>query len=97
VRSAKQTTLDIIGRPLDEQLRLEALNGYAVGAVDDDRLRRSVSGDDADAGGFDAVWATFLAITHRLSSCSRRRPLVMWSRPRIRRSEGGSSGSLTGG
>jgi enoyl-CoA hydratase/carnithine racemase len=31
VRSAKQTVLDMIGRPLDEQLRIEALNGYAVG------------------------------------------------------------------
>src|ERR687891_2679264 len=29
VRSAKQTILDVIGRPLDEQLRLEAMNGYA--------------------------------------------------------------------
>jgi enoyl-CoA hydratase/carnithine racemase len=29
VRSAKETILDVIGRPLDEQLRIEALNGYA--------------------------------------------------------------------
>src|SRR5215211_7515850 len=29
VRSAKETILDVIGRPLDEQLRLEAINGYA--------------------------------------------------------------------
>jgi enoyl-CoA hydratase/carnithine racemase len=28
VRSAKETILDVIGRPLDEQLKLEALNGY---------------------------------------------------------------------
>ena len=27
VRSAKETILDVIGRPLDEQLRIEALNG----------------------------------------------------------------------
>jgi enoyl-CoA hydratase/carnithine racemase len=30
VRSAKQTTLDVVGRTLDDQLRLEALNGYSV-------------------------------------------------------------------
>ena len=29
VRSAKETILDVIGRPLDEQLRLEAINGYS--------------------------------------------------------------------
>ena len=29
VRSAKETILDVIGRPLDEQLRIEALNAYA--------------------------------------------------------------------
>src|SRR5918998_5966864 len=29
VRSAKETIMDVIGRPLDEQLRLEAMNGYA--------------------------------------------------------------------
>jgi enoyl-CoA hydratase len=29
VRSAKETILDAIGRPLDEQLKLEALNGYS--------------------------------------------------------------------
>jgi len=29
VRSAKETILDMIGRPLDDQLRLEALNAYA--------------------------------------------------------------------
>jgi enoyl-CoA hydratase/carnithine racemase len=29
VRSAKETILDVIGRPLDDQLRLEALNAYA--------------------------------------------------------------------
>jgi enoyl-CoA hydratase/carnithine racemase len=30
VRSAKETILDVIGRPLDEQLRIEALNGYSA-------------------------------------------------------------------
>jgi enoyl-CoA hydratase/carnithine racemase len=29
VRSAKETILDVIGRPLDDQLRIEAMNGYA--------------------------------------------------------------------
>src|SRR5205085_12117506 len=29
VRSAKETILDVIGRPLDEQLRVEAINGYS--------------------------------------------------------------------
>src|SRR4051794_5135640 len=29
VRSAKETIMDVIGRPLDEQLRIEALNGYS--------------------------------------------------------------------
>jgi enoyl-CoA hydratase/carnithine racemase len=28
VRSAKETIMDVIGRPLDEQLKIEALNGY---------------------------------------------------------------------
>jgi len=30
VRSAKETILDMIGRDLDDQLRLEAMNGYSV-------------------------------------------------------------------
>jgi enoyl-CoA hydratase/carnithine racemase len=29
VRSAKETILDVIGRPLDDQLRIEALNAYS--------------------------------------------------------------------
>jgi enoyl-CoA hydratase/carnithine racemase len=29
VRSAKETILDVIGRPLDDQLKLEAINGYS--------------------------------------------------------------------
>src|SRR3954466_9008141 len=29
VRSAKETILDVIGRPLDDQLRIEAINGYS--------------------------------------------------------------------
>jgi enoyl-CoA hydratase len=30
VESAKETILDVVGRPLDEQLRLECLNSYAI-------------------------------------------------------------------
>src|SRR4051794_33156842 len=35
VRSAKETILDVIGRPLDDQLRTEALNGYASADADE--------------------------------------------------------------
>ena len=35
VRSAKETILDVIGRPLDDQLRIEALNGYATADRDE--------------------------------------------------------------
>jgi enoyl-CoA hydratase/carnithine racemase len=35
VRSAKETILDVIGRPLDDQLRIEALNAYATADVDE--------------------------------------------------------------
>jgi enoyl-CoA hydratase len=30
VESAKETILEVVGRPLDDQLRLECLYGYAV-------------------------------------------------------------------
>lgn len=30
IRSAKETILDVIGRPLDDQLRIDCLNAYAV-------------------------------------------------------------------
>ncbi len=40
IRSAKETVLDIIGRPLDDALRLETLNGYScVGDFSDARER----------------------------------------------------------
>jgi len=29
IRSAKETILDVIGRPLDDALRLETVNGYS--------------------------------------------------------------------
>jgi enoyl-CoA hydratase/carnithine racemase len=32
VRSAKQTALELVGRQLDDQLQLEALNGYSLAA-----------------------------------------------------------------
>ncbi len=35
VRSAKETILDVVGRPLDEQLKIEALNGYACADADE--------------------------------------------------------------
>lgn len=37
VRSAKETILDVIGRPLDDQLRIEAINAY--GGPDPDETR----------------------------------------------------------
>ncbi len=42
VRSAKETILDMIGRDLDDQLRLEAMNGYSVASRTSvpDRLKR---------------------------------------------------------
>src|SRR3954454_2275230 len=39
VRSAKETIMDVIGRPLDEQLRVEALNGYSSPDPDETRER----------------------------------------------------------
>jgi enoyl-CoA hydratase/carnithine racemase len=35
VRSAKETILDVIGRPLDDQLRIEALNAYATADIEE--------------------------------------------------------------
>jgi enoyl-CoA hydratase/carnithine racemase len=42
VRSAKETILDMVGRGLDDQLRIEALNGYSVAsrASVPERLKR---------------------------------------------------------
>lgn len=40
IRSAKETVLDIIGRPLDDALRLETINGYSsVGDFNEVRER----------------------------------------------------------
>jgi enoyl-CoA hydratase/carnithine racemase len=53
VRSAKETILDVIGRPLDEQLRIEALNGYASADPEETRalLRRFYDKTDAGRAG----------------------------------------------
>ena len=53
VRSAKETILDVIGRPLDEQLRIEALNGYACADTEETLalLRRFYDKTDAGRAG----------------------------------------------
>jgi enoyl-CoA hydratase/carnithine racemase len=53
VRSAKETILDVIGRPLDDQLRTEALNGYASADPDETMglLRRFYDKTDAGRAG----------------------------------------------
>ncbi|HYZ30541.1 MAG TPA: enoyl-CoA hydratase/isomerase family protein [Thermoleophilaceae bacterium] len=50
VRSAKETILDVIGRPLDEQLKIEAINGYSCADPEEtmELLRRFY--DKSDAG-----------------------------------------------
>lgn len=50
VRSAKETILDVIGRPLDEQLRIETLNGYSCADPDETRERLRRFYDKTDAG-----------------------------------------------
>jgi enoyl-CoA hydratase/carnithine racemase len=50
VRSAKETILDVIGRPLDEQLRLEALNAYACADVEETLGLLQRFYDKTDAG-----------------------------------------------
>jgi enoyl-CoA hydratase/carnithine racemase len=53
VRSAKETILDVIGRPLDDQLRIEALNAYACADTDETMglLRRFYDKSDAGRAG----------------------------------------------
>jgi enoyl-CoA hydratase/carnithine racemase len=53
VRSAKETILDVIGRPLDDALKLEALNAYACADPDETRglLRRFYDKSDAGRAG----------------------------------------------
>ncbi|HEX8066063.1 MAG TPA: enoyl-CoA hydratase/isomerase family protein [Thermoleophilaceae bacterium] len=53
VRSAKETILDVIGRPLDDQLRIEALNGYSSADPEETMglLRRFYDKTDAGRAG----------------------------------------------
>jgi enoyl-CoA hydratase/carnithine racemase len=50
VRSAKQTILDVIGRPLDDQLRLEAWNCYTCVDRDEAAALLQQFHEKADAG-----------------------------------------------
>src|SRR5207245_2988525 len=51
VESAKETILEVIGRPLDDQLRLEALLGYAICGDNPAIVQRSAEFfDKADRG-----------------------------------------------
>lgn len=50
VRSAKETILDMIGRQLDDQLRIEAINGYSVATNDTVPDRLQAFYDKTDAG-----------------------------------------------
>src|SRR4051794_16012357 len=53
VRSAKETILDVIGRPLDDQLKLEAINGYSSADPEEtmDLLGRFYDKTDAGRAG----------------------------------------------
>jgi enoyl-CoA hydratase/carnithine racemase len=56
VRSAKETIFDVIGRTLDDQLRLEALNGYSsAGPETAERLRQFYDKTDAGRAGLSAT------------------------------------------
>jgi enoyl-CoA hydratase/carnithine racemase len=50
VRSAKETILDVIGRPLDDQLRIEALNAYACADPEETMGLLGRFYDKSDAG-----------------------------------------------
>jgi enoyl-CoA hydratase/carnithine racemase len=50
VRSAKETILDVIGRPLDDALRIEALNAYACADPEETRGLLQRFYDKSDAG-----------------------------------------------
>ena len=50
VRSAKETILDVVGRPLDDQLRIEALNGYMTADADETMGRLGQFYDRSDPG-----------------------------------------------
>ena len=50
VRSAKETILDVIGRPLDDQLKIEALNAYACADTEETMGLLGRFYDKSDAG-----------------------------------------------
>jgi enoyl-CoA hydratase/carnithine racemase len=50
VRSAKETILDVIGRPLDDQLRIEALNAYSSPDPEETLARLQRFYEKTDAG-----------------------------------------------
>jgi enoyl-CoA hydratase/carnithine racemase len=50
VRSAKETILDVIGRPLDDQLKTEALNAYACADTEETMGLLGRFYDKSDAG-----------------------------------------------
>jgi len=50
VRSAKETILDVIGRPLDDQLRIEALGGYTSADPEETRALLQRFYDRTDEG-----------------------------------------------
>ena len=50
VRSAKETILDVIGRPLDDQLKTEALNAYACADTEETMGLLQRFYDKSDAG-----------------------------------------------
>ncbi len=50
IRSAKETILDMIGRDLDDQLRLEAMNGYSVASRAEVPERLKAFYDKTDRG-----------------------------------------------
>jgi enoyl-CoA hydratase/carnithine racemase len=50
VRSAKETILDVVGRPLDDQLRLEAINGYSTADPEETLALLGRFYDKTDAG-----------------------------------------------
>jgi enoyl-CoA hydratase/carnithine racemase len=50
VRSAKQTILDIIGQPLDQQLRAEAWNAYTTGSAEETTALLERFYEKTDAG-----------------------------------------------
>ena len=50
VRSAKQTILDVVGQPLDEQLRAEAWNAYTCADPDETRAMLEAFYEKRDPG-----------------------------------------------